>query len=137
MEQQGRFSPTRRLQIILVLLAAWDALGFVIQLLADTFVFEIEGEMEGVLAARALSGALIVPAILYLYAARDPFRYRGILWIAVIQQLVAITAAIFHLAAGTFDLAEVVIPVAVAVAFLILVLLNFPTRSRVPEVETP
>lgn len=136
MEQQGRFTPTRRLQIILVLLAAWDALGFVVQLLADTFAFKIDGELQGVLAARALSGALIVPVILYLYAARDPFRYRGILWIAVIQQLVAVATAVFHLAAGAFDLEEMVIPVAVAVAFLILVLLNFPTRSRLSDVET-
>lgn len=136
MERQGRFTPTRRLQLILLLLAAWDLLGFVVQLLADTFVFEIDGELNGVLAARALSGAIIVPAILYLYAARRPAQHRGILWIAVIEQLVAIGTGVFHLAAGTFDLEEMVIPVAVAIAFLIVVLLNFPARPEVMETES-
>jgi hypothetical protein len=136
LERQGRFTPTRRLQLILVLLAAWDLLGFVVPLLADSFLFGIDGELDGILAGRVLSGAIIVPAVLYLYAARRPERYRGILWVAVIEQLVAIVTGVFHLAAGTVGLGEVVIPLAVAVAFLIVVLLNFPTGPKPVEAES-
>jgi hypothetical protein len=39
---------------------------------------------------------------------------------------VAICTAVFHLAADDFGLWSTVVPLAVAVAFLILVLLNYP-----------
>ena len=126
MEHQQRPNLGRRLRLILLLMAAWDLLGFVVQLYADSFAFHIDGELEGALAARALSGALIVPALVYLYALRNPLRHRAVLWLAVIEQLVAICTAVFHLAADDFGLRSMILPLAVAVAFLILVLLNFP-----------
>ena len=126
MERQQRLSIGKRLRLILLLMAAWDILGFFVQLYADTFAFRIDGDIKGVLAARALSGALIVPAVVYLYALRDPLRHRAVLWLAVIEQLVAICTAVFHLAADDFGLGSTVVPLAVAIAFLVLVLLNYP-----------
>ena len=126
LEHEQRLSLGKRLRLILLLMAMWDLLGAVVQLYTDSFAFRIDGELEGFLAARALSGALVVPAVVYLYALRDPLRHRAVLWLAVIEQLVAICTAVFHLAADDFGLGSMVVPLAVAVAFLILVLLNYP-----------
>ncbi len=126
LEHEQRLALGKRLRLILLLMAMWDLLGVVVQLYADSFAFRVDGELDGFLAARALSGALIVPAVIYLYALRDPLRHRPVLWLAVIEQLAAICTAVFHLAADDFGLGSMVVPLAVAVAFLILVLLNYP-----------
>jgi ABC-type multidrug transport system permease subunit len=126
LEQYQRLTPTRRLQFILLLMALWDLLGAIVQLFFDSFLFSAEAQPSGILAGRAFSGALVIPAVLYLYAARNPFRHRSILWLAVIEQLVAICTGVFHWAAEDLKFGGVVVPVAVAIAFLILVLLNFP-----------
>lgn len=129
MERYQSLSPARRLQIVLLLMAVWDIVGAVVQLYADSFAFDLQGDVEGILAARAFSGALVVPAVLYLYALRDPLRHRGILWLAVIEQLLAICTAVFHFAADDFGFGSVIIPLAVAVAFLLLVLLELPRAA--------
>jgi len=126
LEHYQRLTPTRRLQLLLLLMALWDILGALVQLWFDSFLFSAEARPSGILAGRAFSGALVVPAVVYLYAARNPFRHRPILWLAVIEQLVAICTGVFHWAADDLKFAGVVVPVAVAIAFLILVLLNFP-----------
>lgn len=133
MESVQRMSPVKRLRLVLLLMAVWDLLGFLVQLYADTFFFEIDGNVDGILAARAFSGALIIPAIIYIYALRDPLRHRAVLWLAVIEQLVAVLTAVFHLAGDTFELESVILPVAVAIAFLILVLLNFPRGADLEQ----
>ncbi len=133
MEREQRLSLGKRLRLILLLMAVWDILGFLVQLYTDSFAFRVEGDMEGFLAARAFSGALIVPAVVYLYAIRDPLRHRAVLWLAAIEQLVAICAAVFHLAADDFGVGSVIVPLAVAIAFLVLVLVNYPRGWEMEE----
>ena len=116
-----------RLQLILILLAAWDLLAFLLEL-GNTSLLRIDG-IDGVLGGRSVSGATAVLAIAYLYAARNPIRYRFILWLASIEQLIALFAATFHWARGDVGATEVIIPILVAAGFLVLLLTNLPRQT--------
>jgi hypothetical protein len=123
---QDRLIPTGPLRTVLLLMVAWDLLGAVLQLMFDTSLLSANAQPSGILAGRGYSGALFVTAALYLIAARNPVRYRFILWLAVFEQLVAIGTGIFHGARGDLKWTGEIIPVGVAIAFLVLLLLNFP-----------
>lgn len=125
---QERLVPTRSLRLIFLLMAAWDFLGGAVQLAFRSFLFSLKDGVEpsGVLAGRAFSGALFVTGILYLIAALNPTRYRFILWLAVIEQLVATCTGVFHGARGDIGWGGLILPIGVAIALLVLVLLNYP-----------
>lgn len=127
--QIGRPNPTSqaRLQLILVMLAAWDLLAFLLEL-TNTRLLTIGG-IEGVLGARAVSGTTAVLAIAYLYAARNPIRYRFVLWLASLEQFVALFAYTFHWARGDIGFSEAVIPILAAAAFLVLLMINLPRQT--------
>ncbi len=119
-----------RIRLVLLALAAWDALGFLVELSFDTPAFRIKGgDVEGFMAARAFSGSLIVLAAAYLYAARNPARHRFVLWLAVLEQLAALVTGIAHWARGDLSAGESIVPLLIAALFLVLILLNYP-RGR-------
>jgi K+ transporter len=109
-------------------MAAWDLLGGTVQLVFNSFLFKFKDAVEpsGILAGRAFSGALFVTAILYVIAALNPTRYRFILWLAVVEQLVAICGGVFHGARSDLSWGGLVLPIAVAMALLIMLLLHYP-----------
>ena len=125
----ARSDPTSqaRLQLILVLLAAWDLLAFLLEL-TNTGLLRIR-DIEGVLGARSVSGAMAVLAIAYLYAARDPIRHRFVLWLATLEQFVAIFSIGFHWARSDLGFAEAAVPMLLAAGFLVLVLTNLPRET--------
>jgi hypothetical protein len=127
--QIGRTNPTSqaRLQLILVLLAAWDLLAFLLEL-TNTRLLRIGG-IQGVLGARSVSGTLAVLAIAYLYAARDPIRHRFVLWLATLEQFVALFSVTFHWARSDFGFGEAVVPIFLAAGFLVLLLTNLPRQT--------
>jgi hypothetical protein len=127
--QIGRPNPTSeaRLQLILVLLAAWDLLGFLLELTNTRFL--TIGGIEGVLGARSVSGTMGVLAIAYLYAARNPIRYRFVLWLASLEQFIALFACTFHWARGDVGFGEAALPVAAAAVFLVLLMINLPRQT--------
>lgn len=125
----GRPNPTSqaRLQLILLVLAAWDLLAFVLEL-TNTRLLEIGG-VDGILGARSVSGTLAVLAIAYIYAARNPIRHRFVLWLASLEQFVAIFACAFHLARDDVNFGEAALPLAVAAIFLVLIMTNLPRQT--------
>ncbi len=127
--QIGRPNPTSqaRLQLILVLLAAWDLGAFLLEL-TNTRLLKI-GAIDGVLGARSVSGSMAVLAIAYLYAARNPLRHRFVLWLASLEQFVALFAATFHLARGDVHLGEAAIPILAAAGFLVALMTNLPRQT--------
>jgi len=135
---QKRLVPTGPLRIILLLMAAWDIIGAVVQLMFDTSLFSIHGQPSGILAGRGFSGALFVTAAVYLIAVRNPVRYRPVLWLGVLEQLVAVCTGIFHGARQDLKWGGEIVPVGVAIAFLVLLLLNFPRGGveETPPAET-
>ncbi|MEX2245325.1 MAG: hypothetical protein WEC75_01445 [Dehalococcoidia bacterium] len=127
--QIGRPNPASqaRLQLVLVALAAWDLLGVFLELTSSRFLDV--GGIDGLLGARAVSGSAAVLAIAYLYAARNPIRYRFVLWLASLEQLIALFATAFHWALGDVGAEESIVPVLAAVAFLFLLMTNFPRQT--------
>lgn len=127
--QIGRPNPASqaRLQLILVLLAAWDLLAFFLEL-TNTRFLTIEG-IHGVLGARSVSGTTAVLAIAYLYAARNPIRHRFVLWLAAVEQVVAVFACGFHWARSDVGFKEAALPIAVAAIFIVLLAANLPKQT--------
>jgi hypothetical protein len=127
--QIGRPDPSSqaRLQLVLIALAAWNLIGFLLQL-TNARLIEVDG-IDGLLGARAVSGATAVLAIAYIYAARNPVRYRFVLWLASLEQFVALFATTFHWARGDLTFGESVIPMIVSVVFLILLMTNLPRQT--------
>lgn len=125
----GRPNPASqaRLQLILVLLAAWDFLTFLLELANSRFLSV--GGVDGVLGARSVSGAVGVLAIAYLYAARNPVRYRFILWLASLEQFIAMFAATFHWARGDVGAREALVPILAAAFLLVALLVNLPRQT--------
>ena len=120
-------SSQARLQLLLLLLAAWDITGFLVTLTDGWFLDQ--GQIDGVLGARAVSGALLVLGIGYLFAARNPVRYRFMIWLAAIEQIVAFFSTAFHWAAGDLGFAESALPIAVSVILLVLLIANLPRQT--------
>ena len=127
--QIGRPNPTSqaRLQLILILLAAWDLLAFFLEL-TNTRLLKIGG-IDGVLGARSVSGAMAVLAIAYIYAARNPIRHRFVLWLASLEQFVAMFAATFHWARGDVGAGETVVPILASAVLLVLLMTNLPRQT--------
>jgi hypothetical protein len=125
----GRPNPTSqaRLQLVLLLLAAWDLLAFVLTL-TNTRLLRLGG-IEGLLGARSVSGATAVLAIAYVYAARNPVRYRFVLWLASLEQFVAMFAYTFHWARGDAGFGETAVPIVAAAGFLVFLLMNVPRQT--------
>ncbi|HXG36975.1 MAG TPA: hypothetical protein VNL15_08405 [Dehalococcoidia bacterium] len=125
----------QRPRIMLILLAAWDILGAFTEFFtsSDLFMNLHGGEIDGILAARALSWQSIPLAVLYLYVARNPQRYPRIFMLALIEQAAAVVAAIYHLGAGDFGAESIILPVAVSGGLLFLILLHlFGGRPETP-----
>lgn len=127
--QIGRPNPTSqaRLQLVLVLVAGWDLSAFLLEL-TNTRLMRVAG-IEGALGARSVSGTMAVLAIAYLYAARDPIRHRFVLWLASLEQLVALFAVAFHWARNDLGFAQAALPIVVAAALLVLLTTNMPRQT--------
>jgi len=128
----------QRPRIMLLLLAGWAVLGFLTELFTSNALFlenHAQGELEldGVFGGRALGWEAIPLAVLYLYCWRDPDRFRGIFWLALIEQGAAIAAHLYHwLATGDFSFESVFLPLAGASTLAALVFVHL-FRPREPE----
>lgn len=126
----GRPNPTSqaRLQLLLILLAAWDLLAFGLTLV-NRSALEIGG-VDGILGARAYAGTTAVLAIAYIYAARNPIRHRFVLWLASLEQVVAFFSYGWHRATGDINTSEMLLPIAVSAIFLVLLILYLPRQTE-------
>ncbi len=118
-----------RLQFILLLMIAWDGLGLVSELTFGSPLFKISGsEIGGVLAAHGSFGfALGVPLTLYAYALiRGPLRYRGLLWIGVLEQGLVALSAVYHGAVKDIKVEGLILPLIVSLFLVVLLLTNMP-----------
>ncbi|MGH8630057.1 MAG: hypothetical protein ACREU7_04725 [Burkholderiales bacterium] len=105
-------------RILLVLLAAWEIVGFLTELFTSNALFlenHAAGEisLDGVFGGRAFGWEAVPLAVLYLYCARDPQRFRGVFWLALVEQGAAITSYFYHwLVSDDFSFESVAIPMA-------------------------
>lgn len=129
----------RQPRIVLILLAVWGILGVVAEVLSGSFLFDLEGaEASGVFGGRVFSASSIVPAIVYIYAARNPKRYHRVFWLALVEQVVLVLSCFYHRGAGDISWAGTIIPAVIAAGLIFLVFLNlFQPREEVPPPAPP
>ena len=118
-----------RLQLILLFMIAWDILALLAELTFGGPLFKIDGgRIGGLLAAHAaFGGATAVPLALYVYAlVRGPLRYRGLLWVGVLEQALAALFAVYHAAVKDIKVEGIILPLVVSLALTVLLLTNMP-----------
>jgi hypothetical protein len=132
--QAGILDTLRRPRIVLILLAVWDIVGVVAQVLSGSFLFDMEGhEASGILAGRAFSASMVVPAIIYIWAARDAKRHRQVFWLALVEQVVLVLSCFYHRGAGDITWAGTIIPAVISGGLIFLVFFNlFQAREQAP-----
>jgi hypothetical protein len=129
----GFLSFVQQPRIVLFLLAAWEIVAVVVELFASRgFSLGISGGLDGVLAGRLLSWQAIPLAVLYLYCARDPQRFHGIFWLALIEQGAAIGANLYHVVADHLEVEAVFVNLIVSAGLGLLAFLNVFQASQ-PE----
>jgi hypothetical protein len=137
--QAGILQTLRQPRIVLILLAAWDILGVIAQVLSGSILFDMKGhEASGILAGRAFSASMVVPAIVYLWAARDPKRYHQVFWLALVEQVILVLSCFYHRGAGDITWAGTIIPAVISGGLIFLVFFNlFQPRQEAPLPQAP
>ena len=128
-QNRPNLTAQRRLQLVLLLMIAWEALLLASELSFGGAMFEIDGDqISGVLGARgAFSGAGVVPIALYGFAfTRGPMRHPSILLVGALEQMAAILFGGYHVAVNDVELGSFIVPLAVSLAFLALIIVNVP-----------
>ncbi len=129
----------QRPRIMLVLLAGWALLGVLTEAFTNSDFFLNAGnrELDGAIAARALSWQGIPLAVLYLYCARDPVKYQRVFWLALIEQVAAFASAMYHwLVTEDFSGESVFVPLVGSAALATLVFVHL-FQPRQPEAPAP
>jgi hypothetical protein len=129
LEASRGLSPRVRIQAVLVLLILWEAIGLLAELsFGGPLIHISDDRVTGVLAPRlSLGGALVVPLTLYIYAlVRGAMRYRGLLWIGVLEQSMVVLFALYHSVTGDIEFGGAIVPIAVSGGLLALLLANMP-----------
>jgi hypothetical protein len=123
--QPSALQTLRQPRIVLILLATWAILGVVAQLLSGSFLFDMEGhEASGILGGRVFSASTVVPAIIYLWAARDPKRHRQVFWLALVEQVAVVLSCFYHRGTGDITWAGTIVPAAISGGLIFLVFFN-------------
>ncbi len=83
----------------------------------------------------ALNWEGIPLAVLYIYCARDPERFRGIFWLALIAMAASVASNLYHwLVTDTYSIESVFLPVTVSTGLGVLVFLHL-FRAKEGAVE--
>jgi hypothetical protein len=137
--QPSALQTLRQPRIVLILLATWDILGIVAQLLSGSFLFDMEGhEASGILGGRVFSASMVIPAIIYLWAARDPKRHRQVFWLALVEQVAVVLSCFYHRGTGDITWAGTIVPAAISGGLIFLVFFNlFQPRQEASSSGLP
>ena len=128
-ESKRRLSPRLRLQILLLLLIAWDGFGLLAEVTFGSALLKIsDAKIDGLLGGRgSLSGALLVPLVVYAYAlVNGPLKHRSAFWVAVVEQGATALFGVYHIAKGELAVSGAILPLVISLGLLVLILLNLP-----------
>jgi len=115
----------RQPRVTLGLLAAWDILGVLAQLLSDGFLFDMKGtEASGIFGGRVFSASSLIPAIVYLWALRNPQQHRPVFWLGLIEQVALVLSSFYHAGAQDISWLGAIIPSIISGALIFLIFPN-------------
>jgi hypothetical protein len=128
-QARGMLGVLQEPRVLLFMLAGWSLMSFLTELFIDTSIFvENHGggdiSLDGVFGGLALNWEGIPLAVLYIYCARDPHRFRGVFWLALIALLASVASNLYHLIVGTYSIESVFLPIAVSGGLALLVFVN-------------
>jgi hypothetical protein len=125
-------------RILLIILALWEVVAVLVELFVSRgFSLDINGGLDGILAGRLLSWQAIPLAVLYLYCARDPQRFHGIFWLALIEQVSAVAANLYHFVSDHLEFEAIFVNVIVSAGLGVLVFVHVfqPRESQADRVR--
>jgi hypothetical protein len=137
-QENGFLKFVQQPRVLLILLAAWSLLGFLTQLLVNSALFvEKHGEgdvnLDGALGGLALGWQGLPLAILFLYCARDPDRYRAVFWLALIASCASVASGLYHwLVTDLYSIESVLVPVGVSAGLAVLAFLQLFAGKDIP-----
>jgi hypothetical protein len=115
----------RKPRVTLGLLAAWAIVGVAAELLSESFLFDMDKyEASGILGGRVFSASALIPAIVYIWALRDPQRHRPVFWLGLIEQVALVLSSFYHKGAGDIGWEGVIIPSIISGALIFLIFPN-------------
>ena len=114
----------RQPRVTLGLLAAWAIVGVLAEVLSDSFLFNMKAEASGIFGGRVFSSSAIIPAIVYIWALRNPQRHRPVFWLGLIEQVALMLSSFYHKGAGDVTWAGAVIPAVISGALIFLIFPN-------------
>ena len=126
----------RQPRVTLALLATWDIVGVLAQLLSGSFLFDMKGhEASGIFGGRVFSSSALIPAIVYIWALRDPQQHRRVFWLALIEQVALIISSSYHAGAGDITWAGAIIPAIISGGLIFLIFPNLfqPRAVALPQ----
>jgi len=124
----------RQPRATLGLLAAWAIAGVIAELLSQSFLFDMDKyEASGILGGRVFSASALIPAIVYIWALRDPQRHRPVFWLALIEQVALILSSFYHKGAGDIGWEGVIIPTIVSAGLIFLIFPNLFQPKPTPQ----
>ena len=114
----------RQPRVTLALLATWAIVGVVAEVLSDSFLFNMKAEASGIFGGRVFSSSALIPAIVYIWALRDPQRHRPVFWLGLIEQVALVLSSFYHKGAGDVTWAGAIIPAVISGALIFLIFPN-------------
>jgi hypothetical protein len=131
----------RQPRILLILLAAWSLVAFLAQFFTNSALFAErngggEVQLDGVLAGLSMNWEALPLALLYLYCARDPERYRPVFWLALVALGASIGSSLYHwMVVDTLSIGSVFVPLLISSGLAVLVFLHLftPRDEKAPE----
>jgi hypothetical protein len=123
----------RQPRVTLGLLATWAILAVVAEVLSDSFLFDMDKEASGILGGRVFSASAVIPAIVYIWALRDPQRHRPVFWLGLIEQVVVILSSFYHKGAGDVTWAGAIVPSIISGGLIFLIFPNLFQGRPAPQ----
>ncbi len=118
-------------RIMLLILAAWSILSVLTQTFTANGLFmdNHNREIDGAIGGLALSWEGIPLAVLYVYCFRDPQRFHGIFWLALIHMVSICASQLYHwLVTDDYTFESIAVPLGVSAGMALLVFIHLFTR---------
>ena len=115
----------RQPRVTLGLLAAWAIMGVIAEVLSDGFLFDMKGtRASGIFGGRVFSASALIPAIVYIWALRNPEQHRRVFWLGLVEQVALVLSSFYHAGAKDISWVGAIIPSVISGALIFLIFPN-------------